>query len=103
MEIRRLESGATILAFQPSELKIALGILKAIYTCSKLSFVKEAIDDIETELRPRLTLVSHFHFCNFCCLEIDDRVGDNFIHYINGDKNYWRHRFCPTLKQPLIK
>ena len=99
MEIRRLESGATILAFPPSELRVALGILKAIYTCSKLEFVAEAIKDLEDDLLPRkLPFVNHNHLCEECFMEINDMVGDNFVHYTKGNKSWWKHRFCPTLK-----
>jgi len=102
MEIQYHQGVGILLLFPKTEFKVALGILKAIYTISKLSFVKEAIDDLESDLRPRLTMVSHFHYCKQCCMEIDDRIGDNFIH-ITGVRDEWKHRCCPQLKQPLIK
>jgi len=88
------------LYFPKIELKVALGILKAIYALQKLSFVKEAIDDLEIDLRPRLTMVSHYHFCLECMREIDDRDGgDNYYHYENGVNNGWKHRECPPFKE----
>lgn len=98
MQIKRETNGAILFQFPRVELKVALSILKAIYTVSKVSFIKECIDDLEIELRPRLTLVSHFHYCKKCVGEINDCVGDNFIHYTNDDQDHWRHRVCPPLK-----
>lgn len=102
MEIHRQETdGATLLFFPKEELKVALSVLKAIYSVSRLTFVREAIEDIERELRPRLTLVSHYHYCHNCACEIDDRVGDNFIHYTSDTDDKWFHRYCKPLKEDI--
>lgn len=100
MQINYQQGKGIGLLFPVNELKVALGILKAIYTISKLSFVKEAIDDLEDDLLPRkLPFVNHFHFCEECFMEINDMVGDNFVHYTKGNKSWWKHRFCPPLKE----
>ena len=98
MKIDYRQGKGIALYFPVIELKVALGILKAIYTISKLPFVKEAIDDLEDDLLPRkIPMVSHFHYCSKCLREIDDLVGDNFIHIIHGDDK-WIHRKCPPTK-----
>jgi hypothetical protein len=98
MQINRGTNGEILLFFPKSEKLAALQILKALYTVSKLSFIRECIEDIEVEMRPKLTLVSHFHYCKSCCMEIDDRVGDNFIKITHDGDTLWVHRNCPPLK-----
>jgi hypothetical protein len=100
MKIQYRQGKGIALYFPVSELKVALGILKAIYTIAKLPFVKEAIDDLEDDLLPRkLPFVNHHHFCESCFTEIDDRVGDNFVHYTSDKADKWKHKICPSLKQ----
>lgn len=100
MEIHRDETnGDILLFFLKEEIKVVLSILKAIYSVSNLQFIKDEIEDIERELRPRLTMISHYHFCHNCSCEIDDRVGDNFIHYVSDTTDKWFHRCCPPLKE----
>jgi hypothetical protein len=100
MEIHWKEmSGAILIVFPRKEVNVALQVLKGLNNVFKLSFIKEAIDDIEASLRPKLTLVSHFHYCQKCTCEIDDRVGDNFLHMITEKDDKWIHRSCPPLKE----
>lgn len=99
MEVHRLESGATIIAFPPQENRVALSVLKALYQVTRLTFIREAIEDLDRELTPKLRLVSHFHYCNKCQCEIDDRVGDNFIHIQTPKDDVWVHRNCIPLKE----
>lgn len=87
-----------LIHFPPNELRVALQVLKALYTVSKASFIKSAIEEVEMMLRPRLTLVSHYHYCHSCKMEIDDRVGDNFLHLITDNDDKWVHRVCRILK-----
>lgn len=98
MKIERL-NGDTILFFPKIEIRIALLVLKALYKGCQMSFIREAIEDMEAEIQPKLTLVSHFHFCKSCTMEIDDRVGDNFIKITNDGDTLWVHRNCPPLKE----
>lgn len=99
MQIEYYKDVGLRLYFPKIELKVALSILKAIYSIQKLSFVKAAIDDLERDLQPSPPVSSHFHFCEECKCEIDDRVGDNFIHYKNGENERWTHHVCPKLKE----
>lgn len=98
MKILYGKETGVIMSFNPSETKFALAILRGIQKVVNASFIDEAIAEIEKDLRPKLTLVSHFHYCQKCMMEIDDREGDNFVHYTSDDKDYWTHNTCPPLK-----
>lgn len=87
-----------LIHFPQDELRVALQVLKALYTVTHLTFIREAIEDVEVALRPRLTLVSHYHFCEKCFTEINDAVGDNFVHYVDDKTDKWKHKICPSLK-----
>jgi len=100
MQIEYSKGVGIRLYFPNIELKVALGILRAIYALQGLPFVKAAIDDLERDLRPRLTLVSHYHFCLECMREIDDRDDSgNYYFYENGVNKGWKHRECPPFKE----
>jgi hypothetical protein len=99
MQIYLGTDGTVKLTFPKSELAVALSVLRAIYTVSKFGFIKDAIEDIEVMMRPKLTLFSHYHFCSKCFMEIDDRVGDNFIHITTDNDDKYVHRTCPVLKE----
>jgi hypothetical protein len=99
MKINIDQTRGLLIHFPPPELRVALSVLKALYTVSKASFIKSAIEEVEMMLRPRLTLVSHYHYCHNCQMEIDDRVGDNFIHYTSETDDKWFHRYCTPLKE----
>ena len=100
MKINYLQHKMLALYFPVSELKFALAILKSIYAVAKLPFVKEAIDDITDDLLPRkIPFVSRYHVCENCTREIDEKVGDNFIHYQSETTDKWFHRTCPPLKE----
>jgi hypothetical protein len=83
--------------FPVSELKFAVSVLKGINAVAKLSFIREAIEDIEASMRPRLTLVTHYHLCSCCYRELDDRDPDTLKIGRDDDITY-KHRICPPLK-----
>lgn len=83
--------------FPVSELKFALSVLKGIQAVVKLDFIQEAIDDLEVAVRPRLTLITHFHLCSECYREVDDRHHDTLKIGRDDDITY-KHRVCPPLK-----
>lgn len=96
------------IGFKVSEVKFFLAILKGIYNVIKADFIQNAINDLEEHLKPKqLPMINYFHFCALCTCEIDERVGNNFFHYIveeNKEKKIeavdeWRHYTCPTLKE----
>lgn len=99
MKINIDQTRGLLIHFPPNELRVALSVLRALYTVSKASFIQEAIEEVEMMLRPRLTLVSHYHFCSRCKCEINDQVGDNFLHIITSTDDKWVHRTCPLLKE----
>lgn len=97
MQIDYRQGKGLALYFPPNELKVALGILKAIYSVSKLEFVAEAIKDLEDDLLPRkIPFINHFHLCEKCFMMVDDRE-ENVVH-LNGTVNRWKHRVCKDLK-----
>ncbi len=84
--------------FRPSELATSLAVLKALEKHNNQPYLREAIAECESRMRPRLTVVSHFHYCQKCFAEIDDRVGNNFLHIVTSQMDYWQHRSCPYIK-----
>ncbi len=99
MRINIADNNVIIISFPPNEMNIAVQIMKAMSSLQDLKFLRDAIEECEKRMRPRLTLVSHFHYCNKCACEIDDRVGDNFIHITTDTKDIYVHRTCPPLKE----
>lgn len=97
MRINLDQTRGLLIHFPPNELRVALSVLMALYTVSKASFIREAIEEIKMMLRPRLTLVSHNHLCESCFRMVDDQ-GDNAIH-MTGIVDKWKHRNCLPLKQ----
>ena len=88
-----------MIAFPLQELKVALAVLKGIYAISPLSFIKEAIDDIEYDLQPKeLQTVNYFHLCKKCFMEVDER-SDNSLKITRDGDIQWKHRKCVDLKQ----
>lgn len=87
-----------LIHFPLPELRVALSVLRALYTVSKASFIREAIEEVEMMLRPKaLPFVNYFHWCELCGRDLDEREA-NTMHYMSGDKDYWRHKTCPPLK-----
>lgn len=98
MQINRGTNGEILLFFPKSEQLAALQILKALYTVSKLSFIKECIDDIEADMRPKLSMVVHNHICEKCFTMVNDK-DENCIKVIRDGDEMFRHRTCPPLKE----
>jgi len=98
MQIRYDQKHGVILFFPMNEIKVVVALLKGLYNYYKFAFIREAVEDMEADQRPRLTLTNYFHFCSKCVREIDEKKGDNFVHYINGDKDEWIHRQCPPFE-----
>ena len=87
------------LYFPVSELPVALGILRAIYSHAKLEFVAEAIKDLEDDLLTRiLPMVNHNHLCCSCYRMLDDRDPDS-LHIVTETDEVYKHRTCPPLKE----
>lgn len=99
MHIEYEKNVGVSLTFNANELKFALVILKAIHKAigEGEGFIKDAIDDIESDMRPKLTLISHYHYCSRCFCELDDRTS-NAIHLTTDNDDKWVHRDCPELK-----
>lgn len=99
MEIHRDgTNGAILMKFPKSELAFVVQLLKSIYQVTRLSFIREAFEDFEQELRPRLTLVVHNHLCQKCYRMINDKEDNFYKMDKDGDVTY-RHKICPPLKE----
>jgi hypothetical protein len=99
MEIHWKEmSGAILIVFPQKEAKVALQVLKGLNNVFKLSFIKEAIDDIEASLRPKLTMVVHNHLCEKCFTMVNDK-DENCLKVTHDGDTMYRHQTCPTLKE----
>jgi hypothetical protein len=98
MQIRFDQEMGTYLYFPPNEIKVALGVLKAIYKVCGAEFLLVAITDIEIYLKPpKLPFTLSTRICEKCFCEVDIK-SDNAVHY-TGDQDKWLHRTCPTLKE----
>ena len=94
MKILVMTSGAVLIHFHPKELRFALGVLQALYQHTQLTFIEEAIKDIEDRLRqPQIPFTPTHRLCETCCCEIDLKTG-NYAE-ING---VYQHIQCPPLK-----
>lgn len=101
--IRLIRGEGVILIFPQNERQTALGVLKAIYKVQPVDFIKEAISDIEAELRPKqLPLVNHQHICEHCFMMLDGRDPNSFLmttRSIDGkETSKYVHYKCPELK-----
>jgi len=96
MKILIADTNAVSLQFQPAEMRVAINLLKIILSQVNVAYIREAIEELESRLRPKLTLVSHFHLCESCFRMVDDHE-ENAIH-LTGEVDKWKHRNCPPLK-----
>jgi|CXWL01.1.fsa_nt_gi hypothetical protein len=94
MKILYEKSLGTTMMFSPNETNVVLKILRALYGATRYLFIKEAMNDIEASLRPKLPYDARFHLCEVCCMEIDIRK-DSYVN-IGGT---FRHQSCPILKE----
>jgi len=99
MQIQFHKTQGLLIHFPLTELELARTVLRNLYATTKAQIIMDLIKTINLYLQPKLTLVSHFHFCHNCQMEIDDRVGDNFIHYTSDTDDKWFHRYCKPLKE----
>ena len=105
MKIRYLKNEKVTLTFQKNEIQVALSLLKALYKNKEPEFVGRAIKDIEADLQlstKKLSFVNHFHICEYCFREIDDRDSNSFkmtTRNITGEEVVkWIHYKCKPLK-----
>lgn len=101
MQIRYQTAAGVMIVFPVSELKVALSVLKAINKVEPRDFLKEAIKDIEHDLRPKLTLVptkNYFHLCEKCHRDMDERDA-NSLNLVTETNDKWVHHNCPPLKK----
>jgi CRISPR/Cas system-associated protein Cas10 (large subunit of type III CRISPR-Cas system) len=100
MQIRYQTGVGTVLVFPQSEIRLVLGILKAVNKVEPQDFLKEAIKDIEHDLTPKLVKpVNYWHLCEVCHRDLDER-DENVLHITKDMEDRWIHRDgCPPLKK----
>ena len=103
MKIHYNQTVGVALVFTPTEIRIALLILKAIYRGNPADFIGQAISDIEADLQPKqLPIVNHQHICEHCFMMLDKRDPNAFhmtTRSISGEEDKkWVHYKCPELK-----
>lgn len=103
MQIRYQKEVGVMMYFAQSEIRVALQILRAMYKLTQIDFIQEAIVGIEADMQPkRVQMVNHFHICEHCFMEIDDRDPNAYkmtTRDLKGEENSkWIHYVCKTLK-----
>ena len=105
MQIRYIKGQGVVLAFVTSELQACLAVLRALYQISGQDFIARAIADIEKDLQlstKQLPIVNHFHICQHCFRDLDDRDPNSFkmtTRSISGEEVVkWTHYVCDPLK-----
>ena len=102
--IIKYEKGKAIaLGFQVTEFRAVIYILKAIYKVSPLAFIREAIDDIEADMKPPVLIFNNHHICEHCMMMMDERDPNSFHlteRSVDGkETSKWIHYTCKPLKQ----
>lgn len=95
MKVHVNDDSTVHLEFHSTEIRFALGVLKALYTHTRLDFIGKAIDDIEKRLThkmPQLTHILTHRICETCFCEIDLKRDQ---HIVRDD--VYRHTQCPAL------
>lgn len=86
------------IAFPTNELKIFLALLKGLYKSMPADFIKEAIADVENDMKPQqLPFINYFHWCKSCGRDLDERDENSICITRDGDAE-WKHKSCPPLK-----
>lgn len=97
MQIRYDQKVGTFLLFPPNEVRVALGVLKAIHKVCGGDFILTAINDMEDDLKPKLLpMINHWHCCSVCFRDCDER-DDNVMCLTRDGDTTWRHRECKPL------
>ena len=84
-----------VIYFPATELKQALGVLKALAMYFKAPFLLNVAERLENDLTPKLSMPPlTTRICENCFTEIDISSDE----YVHVDDTYM-HRNCPALKQ----
>lgn len=99
MQIKYVPHEGVILVFLAHEIAYAVAGLKAIHKNQPQDFLAQAINDIEAD---RVQPPNHFHICEHCFTELDDRDPNAFhmtTRSLDGKEvSKWVHYQCPELK-----
>lgn len=100
MKIFYKKDSHVIIKFGATEMKQALGVLKALAVHFKAVFILQVAQELQDDLfpKPQLPFVQYYRLCTKCCCEIDLRK-DKFLHRIGENEDTWQHVECPPLKE----
>lgn len=104
MQIRYEKDAGVILVFPQSELKVALGILKAVHKVCGADFILSAINQIEEDLKPKeLPMINYHSICHHCFRDLDTRDPNSYLMTTRNLKGVedrrWIHYKCDPLKE----
>ena len=93
-----------ILKFGATEMKQALGVLKALAQYFKADFIFKVAQELQDDLfpKPKLPFVQYYRLCTKCFCEIDLRK-DKFLHRIGEKDDTWEHQECKPLKDDSVR
>lgn len=92
-------NNGVLIHFQPTEMRVALSLLNALYTVTNADFIKNAIDEIEDCMKPKLLPFTNYqHLCHKCFMMVDEK-SDNALKMTKDGDVTWRHKLCQDLKK----
>lgn len=108
MQIRYIKGQGAVLAFVMGEMQALLEILRALHSVTGQEYIAKAIADIEKDIQPKqLPTVNHFHICEHCFRDLDDRDPNAFkmtTRSITGEETVkWVHYVCDPLKPKSVR
>lgn len=102
MQIKYQKGLGLVIFFPTQELKFGLAVLRGIQGVLGLGFIREAIEDIEFDLKqratPKLPSINYFHLCQDCFRDLDERDENSLSLSREGDVK-WKHKVCPSVKK----
>ena len=106
MQIKYVKNRGVLMAFEMSEVKMALVILKSIHYHNPGQFLKDVINDIEKDTVPKLPHVIPYHMCEHCKMMMDAKDPNSFLmttrDLAGKETSKWIHYVCKELKQRPI-
>ncbi len=100
MKIFYLKDSHVILKFGSTELRQALGVLKALAQYFRADFIFQIAQELQDDLfpKPLLPYRHHVHLCEKCfrMMDIDKEA---HLHHYGKDKDYYTHQNCPPLQE----
>lgn len=93
---------AIVMGFPKMEFHVVLQILKALHKVNPQDFIKQAIDDVENDMKPKILSFENNHLCEHCKMMMKSGDSNNFLmttRDLEGKEvSKWIHYQCPQLK-----